>query len=97
VSEETILRGYAIERLQEITKSTWIGASIAYALDLLVHVPAWGVAGSISRAPALFVFVCLYLWRRNLAACILAHVLADGFALVLWPILPTAFQVYFAE
>ncbi len=95
ISEETISRGFAIERLETITNSTWIGTSIAYSASLLIHVPSYGVVGALSRAPALFVFVCLYLWRRNLPACIFAHVLVDGFSLVLWLILPRVLQVYF--
>lgn len=95
ISEETISRGFAIERLEMITNSTWIGASIAYAASILIHIPGWGVLGALSRAPVLFVFVCLYLWRRSLVSCILAHVLVDGFSLVLWPILPRVFQEYF--
>jgi membrane protease YdiL (CAAX protease family) len=95
ISEETIFRGFAIERLETITRSTWLGTGTAYAANILIHFPAWGVVGALSRAPALFLFVCLYLWRRSLPACILAHLLVDGFSLVLWPIFPRIFQLHF--
>jgi len=84
--EEVLYRGYAIERLKEITGSYLLAAGIALAIFGFVHVPFWG------RGPLLWfiyaggVFTVVYLWTHDLAACILAHILADLKALAVDPL-----------
>ena len=77
VAEEVGYRGYALERLSEITGSTWLGAGIPYVIEVLCHAPIWGFHGMLLEAPPLLILVLLYVWRRSLPACILAHLLAD--------------------
>jgi membrane protease YdiL (CAAX protease family) len=77
VAEEVGFRGYALERLSEITRSTWLGALIPYVVEVLCHAPMWGFHGMLLKAPPLLVLVLLYLWRRSLPACLVAHLLAD--------------------
>ncbi|HEY2104335.1 MAG TPA: CPBP family glutamic-type intramembrane protease [Candidatus Binataceae bacterium] len=77
VAEEVGFRGYALERLSEITGSLWIGAGIPYVIEVLCHAPIWGLRGMLLKAPPLLILVLLYLWRRSLPACILAHLLVD--------------------
>jgi len=38
-AEEIGFRGYALERLSEITGSTWLGAGIPYIVEVLCHAP----------------------------------------------------------
>lgn len=78
VTEELVARGYAIERLQTVTGSVLIAAIIAYALDLAVHLPFWGPYNVLILAPGQLVFVLVYLWRRDLDACIVAHIMNDA-------------------
>lgn len=82
VTEELIYRGYAIERLAFITKRRWLAGLIAGAAFLLTHW-SWGAMQMIIVAFATVILTCLYLWRRDLICCVLAHVLADliGFSL----------------
>ena len=83
VAEEVGFRGYALERLSEITGSTLLGAGIPYVVEVLCHAPMWGFHGMLLKAPPLLILVLLYLWRRSLPACIVAHLLADVIP-VLW-------------
>ena len=80
IAEEVGFRGYAIERIEELTGSTLLGASVPFVVNVLVDAPVWGFHGMLTKAPILMLFVVLYLWRRNLPACALAHVLMDTLA-----------------
>ena len=77
IAEEIGFRGYAIERLEELTGSTSIAALLPFAVNVAVHAGAWGFYGMLSKAPLLLPFVVLYLCRRNLPACAIAHILID--------------------
>jgi len=77
VVEELGSRAYIIERFMTLTGSVWIAGAISMLASIMLHVPAWGVEGALARAPALLVFVLLYLWRRNLPLCLLTHLLFD--------------------
>jgi tetratricopeptide (TPR) repeat protein len=76
--EEIAARGYAIERLQAATGSIVLASVIALALDLAIHVPFWGWKYPILIFPSQTLFVLMYLWRRNISACIVAHIAVDG-------------------
>jgi uncharacterized protein len=80
IAEEVGFRGYAIERIEELTGSTLLGASIPFIINVLVHAGVWGPYGMLQKAPFLLLFVVLYLWRRNLPACAISHVLIDIYA-----------------
>lgn len=77
IAEEVGFRGYSIERVEELTGSTLLGASIPFIVNVLVHAGVWGPYGMLQKAPFLLLFVVLYLWRRNLPACAITHVLID--------------------
>ena len=77
IAEEVGFRGYAIERIEELTGSEVLGASVPFVVNVLVHAPIWGLYGMLVKAPILLLLVALYLWRRSLPACVLAHVLID--------------------
>lgn len=82
VTEEILYRGYAIERLTFLTGRRWLAGVVAGAAFLLTHW-SWGGLQMIVVAFATVILVGLYQWRRDLACCMLAHVLTDliGFAL----------------
>jgi membrane protease YdiL (CAAX protease family) len=77
IAEEVGFRGYAIERIEELTGSKLLGASVPFIVNVFMHAPTWGLYGMLIKAPILMLFVALYLWRRNLPACVLAHILID--------------------
>lgn len=74
IVEETLYRGYAVERLAAITGRTWLGALIATLAFGAAHIPFWGVGfAMVADLPAGVLLVLFYLWRRDLLANILAH------------------------
>jgi uncharacterized protein len=77
IAEEVGFRGYAIERIEKLTDSTSIGALLPFVVNVLMHAPVWGFYGMLAKAPILLLLVALYLWRRNLPACVLVHLLID--------------------
>lgn len=82
VTEEILYRGYAVERLAFLTGRRWLGGLVAGAAFLIAHW-SWGGAQMILVAFATLILTGLYLWRRDLLCCMLAHALTDliGFAL----------------
>lgn len=82
VAEETLYRGYAIERLSSLTGSYWWGGLISLVVFTLAHVPGWGW-GPI---PIFFISSVLgtlfYIWKRDLLACIIAHAVTDIVGLI---------------
>lgn len=85
VTEEVFYRGYPIERLTELTGTVWTGAGLTFLLFTLLHVPFWGLGGAIQIGVDALLLTLLYVWRRNLGACILAHALNDIYAFVVIP------------
>ena len=76
-AEEIGFRGYAVERIEELTGSKWLGASIPFVVNVLVHAGVWGPYGMLQKAPILLLLVVLYLWRRSLPACVIVHIVMD--------------------
>ena len=74
VVEETLYRGYAVERLGTITGSRWLGGAIAALVFGLAHAPMWSWQFALAAdLPFGILMTLFYLWRRDLAANILAH------------------------
>jgi uncharacterized protein len=86
VCEEFIYLGYAIGELAYLTGSRWVAGSLSLLVFTLSHVGLYGVSRALI-VPALVgaVLTGLYLWRRNLPACMLMHALMDGIFLILVP------------
>lgn len=75
-TEEVLWRGYVVERL-----GAWIGPIVAAVIGLTIfaagHVPFFGTGWLISALPGAVLLYVLLLWRRNLWACILCHLIGD--------------------
>lgn len=85
VFEETLFRGYAIERLATYVGGRWIAAAITLGLFSLAHASAVGAA---HLWPILIVstFVTLlYMWRRDLPLNMVAHSTIDAIGLIVVP------------
>ena len=80
VGEEVLFRGYAIERLQRLTGSARLAGTVSCVIFTLRHVGYWGWGHLLVAGFAGALLTLLYLWRRNLWANILAHLLIDGAA-----------------
>lgn len=90
VIEETLYRGYAIERMTAITGRRWLAAVLALGGFALAHVPFWGWGGIATPLVGGVFFTALYLWRRDLIACIVAHSTIDLIGIVIVPALAGA-------
>jgi membrane protease YdiL (CAAX protease family) len=89
IVEETLYRGYAVERLAVLSGRVWLGALIAIVAFGLAHIPFWGVGFSlVADLPYGMLLVLLYLWRRDLFANILAH--SGGLIVSLFTTVPWA-------
>jgi len=86
VCEEFMSRGYAIERLTQLTGSRFIGAAVPCVLFALGHIRLYGF--SVALLPVLATSIgatLLYVWRRNLVVNIAMHALIDLFGLLVQP------------
>lgn len=81
--EEILFRGYAIERLQELTGSKWIAALVPAIAFIGGHYASWGGGQLIVATFGAIILTLLYLWRRDLICCMIAHAATDliGFTL----------------
>ena len=85
VTEELLYRSYPIERINELTGSTVLGAGLTLLFFVLFHIPFWGLGGTVQIGVNAILFTLLYLWRRNLFTCILSHAITDIYAFVIIP------------
>ena len=81
-TEEVLFRGYAIERMTELTRSRWLGAILPIVIFGAVHAPFWGAGHAIVAGMSGLWLTLVYLWRRNLWTNITAHMLLDGLTLI---------------
>jgi len=87
VVEETLYRGYAVERLSTLTGRRWLGATLATLIFAAAHIPVWGFGFAVvADLPAGILLVLAYLWRRDLVANMLAH--SAGLMVAMFTIVP---------
>jgi membrane protease YdiL (CAAX protease family) len=82
VIEEIFFRGLAIEQLTVLTGSRLLSAFLATATFVVIHALRFEWIQLVPIAGVSIVLVGLYLWRRDLWANILAHIMVDGVGLV---------------
>jgi membrane protease YdiL (CAAX protease family) len=86
-SEEWLYRAYAIERLQAMVSRPSLAGALSLAAFGLAHLPLWGPGVALTTLVSGGVFTALYIWRRDITALILAHVITDLYGLVVVPAL----------
>jgi membrane protease YdiL (CAAX protease family) len=89
VFEETVYRGYALERLASIFGNRWLAALVTVTLFTLAHAPAVGFAHLLPIAIVSVFVTLLYLWRRDLILNMVTHTSIDAIGLLLAPLLST--------
>jgi membrane protease YdiL (CAAX protease family) len=82
VAEEVLLRGYAIERLEQLTGISFAGG-VSCAIFALEHAGPWGWPHVIIAGFGGISLTLLYIWRRNLWVSIIAHFIIDGTSVLL--------------
>jgi membrane protease YdiL (CAAX protease family) len=85
LTEEILYRGFPIERIAERTGSTVVAAGITVLFFIIFHIPYWGVGGALQVSVNAVLLTLLYLWRRNVVACILTHVITNIYAFIIIP------------
>lgn len=79
ITEEILYRGYALERLEGLSGSTWIAATVTAFMFVVIHYPGAHAVGGLLVITPLTVFLTAgYLWRRTIFVPIIAHVLING-------------------
>lgn len=87
IFEETLFRGYALERLASLFNNKWWAAAVTVAVFAIAHIPAVGLTYLLPVFIMSVLVTLLYLWRRDLVVNIVAHVTIDGVGLLLIPLL----------
>jgi membrane protease YdiL (CAAX protease family) len=88
ICEEFTVRGYAIERLTQLTNNRFVGAAVPCVLFTLGHVRLYGFGvGLLPVLATSIALTVLYVWRRNVALNMTTHALIDLYGLLLQPLL----------
>jgi uncharacterized protein len=83
VGEEILFRGYAIERLQELTGSRAVAGILSCAVFTMEHLGPWTLNHLYLAGFGGIMLTLLYLWRRKLWVNIIAHFIVDGVSVLL--------------
>lgn len=79
VTEEVLYRGYAFERVEEVTRSTWVAGLLTAVVFVLIHFETHGVGGMVIISPVAAILTLAYVRRRTLFVPVLGHVLVNSF------------------
>lgn len=82
VVEEIFYRGLATEQLSVFTGSRWLSALVAAAVFTLVHALHFDWVQLIPIGIVALILAALYLWRHDLWANIIGHIVVDSAGLV---------------
>lgn len=84
VTEEVLFRGYAIERLIELTGRAWLSGLLSLVVFVAIHVPTKGLAHVLGVVvPLGAALTVLYLRKRNLTFVAVVHLMVDAPLIVL--------------
>lgn len=84
VTEEVLFRGYALERVEELTGSRLVAAAVTTGAFVLGHRgETWGWKSLVQIAQPAVIVTALYLRSRDLLALMTIHALNDAVGLLL--------------
>jgi membrane protease YdiL (CAAX protease family) len=78
VTEEILFRGYPIERLRELTGKAWIAVLASFIIFIIPHISFFGLEWLLYHGIGTVLIYVLYVWRKNLLACMLLHFLGNA-------------------
>ncbi|GMA27349.1 CPBP family intramembrane glutamic endopeptidase [Arenivirga flava] len=78
VFEELLFRGYPLERLIELTGRRWVAVAATMPFFVVPHLVVFGPMWLLLHGSGTLAIYALYLWRRNLVACMLLHAAVDA-------------------
>lgn len=73
ICEEILFRGYPLERLTQLTGRRWVAVATTLPFFVVPHLFTFGIEWLLSHASGTVAIYALYLWRRNLVACMVLH------------------------
>ena len=85
VFEETLYRGYGIERLSRYFGNKWVAVAITLGLFTLAHASVVGAAALLPILIVASLVTLLYIWRRDLLLNMVAHATIDAIGLLIIP------------
>jgi membrane protease YdiL (CAAX protease family) len=77
ITEEILFRGYPIERIKELTGKAWLATAISFIIFVIPHVKFFGITWLLYHGIGTIMIYVLYLWRKNLYACMILHLLVN--------------------
>jgi membrane protease YdiL (CAAX protease family) len=79
IVEELFFRGFLIERTTTATHRVWLAGIASFVLFVVSHLSGSGLIETLTIVSVgTLVFVLLYLWRRNLVLCVVAHTVSNA-------------------
>jgi len=84
IVEDFLYRGYAFERLSVYLRSRWGAAVLSALVFAYAHAPLWGLGVSTALLIPALLGSFFYVWRRDLAANIMAHIATDLLGVVVF-------------
>ena len=88
-SEELLYRAYAIESLAAITGSYRFAGTLSLLAFGMAHVPLWGWGPALTTFVSGAIATLFYIWRRDIVALIVSHIVTDMCGIVVAPYLAT--------
>ncbi|QOC22919.1 CPBP family intramembrane metalloprotease [Wenzhouxiangella sp. AB-CW3] len=82
ISEEILFRGYSVERLTELTRTPWLAIVVSMFLFVTPHIVFFGSQWLTYHGLTVALIYVLYVWRRNIWACMLMHLLGNAMILI---------------
>ena len=83
IAEEILFRGYAIERLRDLTGSVGIAGILSCIVFALEHLGFWSWGHVLIAGFAGIILTLLYIWHRNLWVNMIAHFVPDAVGFLL--------------
>jgi membrane protease YdiL (CAAX protease family) len=81
-TEEILFRGYVIERLEELTGRLWLAVGFSFVVFVIPHIVFFGPLWLLTNGANVVLLYMLYVWRRNLIACMIMHLLGNSLLLI---------------
>jgi membrane protease YdiL (CAAX protease family) len=85
IVEEVLFRGYTVTRLVQLSGSLWLAVGLSSVVFAALHIPVWGTGPSLAFFTGGLVTTTFFVWRRDLVAMIIAHIVIDAWGLVVTP------------
>lgn len=77
ITEEILFRGYPIERIKALTGRTWLAVGISFIIFILPHITFFGFDWLLYHGTSTVMLYVLYVWRKNLYASMVLHLLGN--------------------